>query len=68
MPAGFYHGKNRHEIDNPATEGHSLLIESSATKATLVTDLPSLVKTDQIQGSSGIWTRDLSHPKRESYP
>ena len=19
-------------------------------------------------GSSGIWTRDLSHPKRESYP
>ena len=20
------------------------------------------------QGSSGIWTRDLSHPKRESYP
>ena len=21
-----------------------------------------------IEGSSGIWTRDLSHPKRESYP
>ena len=20
------------------------------------------------KGSSGIWTRDLSHPKRESYP
>ena len=20
------------------------------------------------EGSSGIWTRDLSHPKRESYP
>jgi hypothetical protein len=29
------------------------------------------VKHDQSKkqvGSSGIWTRDLSHPKRESYP
>ena len=23
---------------------------------------------DTPRGSSGIWTRDLSHPKRESYP
>ena len=28
---------------------------------------PSLIK-DKKEGSSGIWTRDLSHPKRESYP
>ena len=21
-----------------------------------------------LEGSAGIWTRDLSHPKRESYP
>ena len=25
-------------------------------------------KKKNIEGSSGIWTRDLSHPKRESYP
>ena len=24
--------------------------------------------SDQKQGSSGIWTRDHSHPKRVSYP
>ena len=23
---------------------------------------------ENCKGSSGIWTRDLSHPKRESYP
>ena len=23
---------------------------------------------NKTKGSSGIWTRDLSHPKRESYP
>ena len=25
-------------------------------------------KKNVLVGSSGIWTRDLSHPKRESYP
>ena len=25
-------------------------------------------RREKVQGSSGIWTRDLSHPKRESYP
>ncbi len=27
-----------------------------------------LRKIKKKEGSSGIWTRDLSHPKRESYP
>ena len=27
-----------------------------------------LANHDKTMGSSGTWTRDLSHPKRESYP
>ena len=39
-----------------------------------IQDLPgqsihtSLRTVQRTEGSSGIWTRDLSHPKRESYP
>ncbi len=30
--------------------------------------LHEVLQSEKREGSSGIWTRDLSHPKRESYP
>ncbi len=47
--------------------------EITCNKYTNSWQIRGLVMVDKYKiksklGSSGIWTRDLSHPKRESYP
>ena len=47
--------------------GHSIC-QIASNEQFLLTKLTLFHTYVDVLGSSGIWTRDLSHPKRESYP
>ena len=47
--------------------GESVKKQCKSVYTAYITVLFDVFQEENV-GSSGIWTRDLSHPKRESYP
>ena len=65
---GFYTQKM--SLDHYLTQliTRLLVVHIDSNEQFLIPKLTLFHTYVDVLGSSGIWTRDLSHPKRESYP